>query len=207
MILITGISGAGKSTILEYFFKKYQNHLFLPTSNTTREPKERDKHSFKKYEYISEEIFKERINQDYFLEWEKVHSRYYGTPKECLKTANLQNKDILLDIDPKGAINLLKNQELYLDFKLKGFFIWRNFNPLLDDFKISDLTDSLKTNLLLRDRNSLDLEDLEERVKSSFLEYRMIKENKNLFTFIENDGVSDKAFIHINNLISPIFLE
>lgn len=150
IILLTGVSGAGKSTLLELLFKKYPDNLFIPKSSTTRGPKERDKVSFKKYEYLSKENFERKIKDHYFLEKEKVHNNYYGTPKDCLRAAYLSKKDLILDIDPQGAVNLLNQKILNYGFKPIGIFVWREIDPLVDH-KVSELIDSVERNIMARD--------------------------------------------------------
>lgn len=187
IIIITGVSCAGKSSLLGNVAEKFPN-LFRPTSLTTRALSERDKDSTKKYLHVSKKHFLDLTNQNHFLEFEKVHGNYYGTPKTCLMQAFHESKDIVLDIDPKGAVNLLQQNtlgyKLNYNFVPKGFFIWRKFHPL-DNFKPVDLIKSVEKNIRSREEG-IDDKSLRTRVTSALFEYKLVKKNAELFTFIEN---------------------
>lgn len=201
IILLTGVSGAGKSTLLELLFNKHKDRLLIPRSSTTREPKERDKNSFKRYEYLSKEEFGRKIKDNYFLESEIIHGNYYGTPKDCLRAAYLSKKDLILDIDPKGAVNLLNQKILNYGFKPVGIFVWRDINPLIDH-KVSELIDSVERNIMTRDGEVL---DLKERVRTAINEYLLVKKHQDLFHFIENDGKTNKHLEKMKYIYVPTF--
>jgi len=104
LIVVSGPSGAGKSTLIERFLKEDSQSSFS-VSYTTRQKR---KHEIdgKDYYFVNKGTFEEMIARDAFLEWENVHGYLYGTPKEeVLKTLNT-GKDIILDIDVKGAVNI-----------------------------------------------------------------------------------------------------
>ena len=104
LIVVSGPSGAGKSTLIERFLQEDAQSSFS-VSYTTRQKREHEIDG-KDYYFVSKETFEEMIGKDSFLEWENVHSYMYGTPKEeVLKTLNT-GKDIILDIDVKGALNI-----------------------------------------------------------------------------------------------------
>lgn len=104
LIVVSGPSGAGKSTLIERLLKEDARSSFS-VSYTTRQKREHEIDG-RDYYFVSKETFEEMITRDAFLEWENVHSYMYGTPKEeVLKTLNT-GKDIILDIDVKGALNI-----------------------------------------------------------------------------------------------------
>lgn len=104
LIVVSGPSGAGKSTLIERFLVEDAQSSFS-VSYTTRQKREHEING-RDYYFVSKETFEEMITRDAFLEWENVHSYMYGTPKEeVLKTLNT-GKDIILDIDVKGALNI-----------------------------------------------------------------------------------------------------
>jgi guanylate kinase len=106
LIVVSGPSGAGKSTFIERFLRE-DNQSNFSVSYTTRQKREHEIDG-KDYYFVKKETFEEMITRDAFLEWENVHSYMYGTPKEeVLKTLNT-GKDIILDIDVKGALNIQK---------------------------------------------------------------------------------------------------
>jgi guanylate kinase len=104
LIVVSGPSGAGKSTFIERFLRE-DNQSSFSVSYTTRQKREHEIDG-KDYYFVNKETFEEMITRDAFLEWENVHSYMYGTPKEeVLKTLNT-GKDIILDIDVRGALNI-----------------------------------------------------------------------------------------------------
>jgi guanylate kinase len=104
MIIISAPSGAGKSTLIKRLFKRMKN-LRFSISCTTRPPRPGERDG-REYFFITKEEFRKKIRRGEFAEWAKVHTSYYGTPKSCVKEVMDSGKDILLDIDVQGALNL-----------------------------------------------------------------------------------------------------
>ncbi len=104
LIVVSGPSGAGKSTLIERFLKEDAQSSFS-VSYTTRQKRGHEVNG-RDYHFVNKETFEDMIAGDGFLEWESVHGHMYGTPKdEVLKTLKI-GKDIILDIDVKGALNV-----------------------------------------------------------------------------------------------------
>lgn len=76
-------------------------------SCTTRRIRSGEKNG-KDYHFISQEAFQERIEKKEFAEWAKVHGEFYGTPKGFLDKALEEGRDVLLDLDVQGGLNLKK---------------------------------------------------------------------------------------------------
>jgi len=105
IIIITAPSGAGKSTITHYLINKYPA-LSFSISAATRNPRGLEKDGVDYY-FLSEETFKQKINEDAFLEWEMVYEgKYYGTLSSELDRIWAAGKVPMLDIDVKGAIHV-----------------------------------------------------------------------------------------------------
>lgn len=105
IIIITAPSGAGKSTITHYLINKYPA-LSFSISAATRNPRGSEKDGVDYY-FLSEETFKQKINEDAFLEWEMVYEgKYYGTLRSELDRIWADGKVPMLDIDVKGAIHV-----------------------------------------------------------------------------------------------------
>lgn len=105
IIIITAPSGAGKTSITKYLLNRIPG-LAFSVSAATRSPRGNEQHG-KDYYFISEEEFKNKIQNDEFVEWEMVYEgKYYGTLKsELNRIWNLKLVPVL-DIDVKGAIHV-----------------------------------------------------------------------------------------------------
>ena len=106
ILIISAPSGTGKSTLIKLLFKRLKG-LSFSISRTTRRPRKGERNG-REYFFVSEEVFKKGIKRGEFAEWAKVHDSYYGTPKSCMKKIIDSGRDVVLDIDVKGALNLHK---------------------------------------------------------------------------------------------------
>ncbi len=108
-IVISGISGSGKNTVINRLLGERGNLRCLEFSSaTTRPPRESDGEN-KTYVYMSVAEFEEGIKAGSFFEYENVHGNYYGTLLERLQyVVSHQELDFMRDIDVKGNRNLKK---------------------------------------------------------------------------------------------------
>lgn len=105
LIIITAPSGAGKTTIVKYLLEQIPT-LAFSVSATTRpiRPNETDGVD---YYFLSTEEFKNKIENHEFVEWEEVYpGRFYGTLKTEVKRLWDAGKQIIFDVDVKGALHL-----------------------------------------------------------------------------------------------------
>ncbi len=104
LIVVSGPSGAGKGTICKELLKN-NSKINVSVSTTTRLPRVGEKDGIN-YFFINKNKFENMINNDEFLEYAKVYDNYYGTPKEYV-IENMENgKDVLLEIDIVGALQV-----------------------------------------------------------------------------------------------------
>jgi guanylate kinase len=103
LIVLCGPSGVGKSTIANRL--KERQKVSYTVSATTREHRPGDEVG-KKYEHISTADFFRRLEQDAFLEYAHVHGAYYGTPKHPALDELEEGRDVLLEIDVQGALQV-----------------------------------------------------------------------------------------------------
>jgi len=105
-IIISAPSGTGKSTLCRKLIEDLPNACYS-VSVTTRNPR-RGEVEGKDYFFVSRNEFKEKIKRGELAEWALVHGHYYGTPKDFLERNLLKGKDVILDIDVRGAMKLKK---------------------------------------------------------------------------------------------------
>ena len=106
LIIISGPSGCGKGTLISEYLKRHDN-AWLSISCTSRAVRPGDVEN-ETYYFISEEEFKEKIDNDEFLEYNYYNGNYYGTPKEHIEEHLKNGKDVILEIDVNGAMNVKK---------------------------------------------------------------------------------------------------
>ena len=106
LIVISGPSGAGKGTIIMNVMERWPAAEFS-ISMTTREKREGEEEGVHYY-FATREQFEETIRSGGFLEWADVFGNYYGTPKDPVTERLAEGKDIILDIDVQGGMNVRK---------------------------------------------------------------------------------------------------
>ncbi|MGA3067943.1 MAG: guanylate kinase [Tepidisphaeraceae bacterium] len=103
LVVLCGPSGVGKSTIARLLAEKH--HLDYVVSATTRAKRPGDDQG-KTYQHISLSEFFHRLDGDEFLEYAQVYGDYYGTPKHPALDEMAHGKDVLLEIDVQGALQV-----------------------------------------------------------------------------------------------------
>lgn len=104
LYVISGSSGVGKGTVIKGFLER-NPEFSLSISHTTREKRAGEIEGVN-YFYVTKEEFKESIKNNEFLEWAKFSGNYYGTKKEFIKKCLNENKDIILEVDTQGALQV-----------------------------------------------------------------------------------------------------
>ena len=102
--IISGPSGVGKSTVLSALLEKRPN-LYFSVSATTRDPRPGELDGIH-YHFMDAESFRKWIAMDQFLEYAEYVGNFYGTPKRFVDEAMEQGKDVILDIEVQGAIQV-----------------------------------------------------------------------------------------------------
>lgn len=108
LIVISGPSGVGKSTVMKKVMARC-NNLHFSVSATTRpiRPGEVDG---KSYFFMDHSQFEELIKADALLEYAEYVGNFYGTPEAPLNEALKNGQDILLDIEVQGALNVKRRR-------------------------------------------------------------------------------------------------
>jgi len=104
LIVITAPSGAGKTTIVRELLKQKPDLVFS-VSATSRNKREREIEG-QDYYFISRSEFEQKVKQNEFVEYEEVHGNYYGTLKDEIGKYIKQGKDVIFDVDVKGALSI-----------------------------------------------------------------------------------------------------
>ncbi|HBT84714.1 MAG: guanylate kinase [Fermentimonas sp.] len=107
LIIISAPSGAGKSTLVRYLLTQDLNISFS-ISATSRKPRGEEKNGVEYY-FLSPGEFRERINNNEFLEYEEVYpDRYYGTLKSEVDRILEEGFNVIFDVDCIGGLNIKK---------------------------------------------------------------------------------------------------
>ncbi|MBP3924395.1 guanylate kinase [bacterium] len=106
LYVISGSSGVGKGTVLKGFMAKNPDFM-LSISCTTRKPREGEIDGVN-YFFLTREDFQDCIDNDKFLEWAEFAGNFYGTKKKYIKQCLEEGKNIILEIDTKGALQVKK---------------------------------------------------------------------------------------------------
>ena len=108
LFVISGPSGAGKGTIVNAVMDQADpSGTALSISMTTREPRPGEEDGVN-YFFVTKEEFRRQIEAGGFLEYAEVYDHYYGTPKSKVMEKLNQGKDVILEIDIQGALNVKK---------------------------------------------------------------------------------------------------
>lgn len=116
LLVISGLSAAGKGTIAKELLGRFDNYV-LSISATTRERRGQEVDG-KDYFFVSKDKFKEMIDKNELLEYAKYVDNYYGTPKKYVLDKLNEGKNVILEIEMQGA---LKVKEIYKDAVLVFF--------------------------------------------------------------------------------------
>lgn len=107
LIVISGPSGAGKGTICKDLLEKHKN-IHLSVSATTRQAREGEVDGVNYY-FLSKETFEQKVKENGFIEYANVHGNFYGTPKLNVEKMLEEGKDVILEIDIQGALQVKEN--------------------------------------------------------------------------------------------------
>jgi guanylate kinase len=175
-LVLSATSGAGKTTIAKELVRRNRN-MVISVSATTRPRRVHEKEG-KDYYFMKKEEFEENITLNNFIEYEQVHSWYYGTLKHVIESQTGEGKIVLFDIDVKGALSI------------KGIYP----NSILVFIKAPSLKELKRR---LRGRKSDSPEEIQMRLERLDYEYEQAKK----FDFIVINKDLEQTVIEIESLI------
>ena len=104
VLIVSGPSGSGKSTLVEKILEV--PGTLLSVSCTTRSPRKTESDG-KWYNFVTEGEFQQMVERGEFLEYAQVFGKnWYGTPRKWLEKALAERKDLVLEIDVQGALQV-----------------------------------------------------------------------------------------------------
>ena len=107
IIVLSGFSGAGKGTIMKHLLKKYPDAYHLSISATTRAPRQGEEDG-REYFFRTQEEFDAMIANNELLEYATFNGNSYGTPRSYVENLVEEGKDVILEIEIQGALQVKK---------------------------------------------------------------------------------------------------
>ena len=182
LIVVSGFAGSGKGTLMNELLKQFDNYA-LSISATTRKPRGQEVNG-REYFFKTTEEFEKMIAQDELIEYANYVGNYYGTPIDYVQKTMADGRDVFLEIEVQGALQVKKQVP-------EGIFIFLS-PPNLQE---------LKARIIGRGTDELNV--IEERMEKAVEELKMIRHYDYV---VENDTVENAAR-KIRNIIESEHLK
>lgn len=166
LIIISGPSGAGKGTVCKELMSMKLPELEVSVSATTRKPRTGELEGIS-YFFKEKVEFEQMINQNEFIEYAQVYDNFYGTPRSHVQDKLDNGKDVILEIDIQGAMQVKKNNP-------EGVFV----------FIMPPSFEELKNRIISRGTESQ--ADIIKRLHEAYKEVRL---SRNYDYIVINDNV------------------
>jgi len=106
LIVLSGPSGVGKDAVLNRM-RELNYPVYYVTTLTTR-PMRANEQDNREYHFITPEKFREMTENNQLLEWAEVYGNWYGVPRESVKQALEQGRNVMVKVDIQGAATIKK---------------------------------------------------------------------------------------------------
>lgn len=107
LIVVSGPSGVGKSTVREEYMKDASLNLTYSISMTTRKPRNGEQDGVD-YFFVTKKRFREAVKNGELLEHATFVNNYYGTPKAYVEKLREEGKNVILEIEIDGAMQVME---------------------------------------------------------------------------------------------------
>lgn len=176
IVVISGPSGVGKKTVWTPVINDPRLNLSFSVSMTTR-PKRVGEIEGKDYFFLTKPQFEEKIREHELLEYATFADNYYGTPKRFVDNLRDQGKNVFLEIEPQGGLQIIKMCEK------------NNDKDLLTIFIVPPSLDELKSRLIKRDTEPKEV--IEKRIEQAKWEIR--QKDSYQYVIVNKPGLQDEA--------------
>ncbi|MDO4415692.1 MAG: guanylate kinase [Erysipelotrichaceae bacterium] len=109
LIVMSGPSGVGKGTVIKEVMKDESLKLAFSISMTTREKREGEQEGVN-YFYVTREQFEQAVRDGKMLEYAEFVGNYYGTPLEYVEKLRNEGKNVLLEIEVQGCMQVQEKE-------------------------------------------------------------------------------------------------
>lgn len=106
LFIMSAPSGAGKTTLCKAILERFPDMRYS-VSFTTRNPRPGETEG-EDYHFIDRETFQQRLTDNLWAEWARVHDHFYGTSAVFIENALAEGRDVMLDVDVQGALQLME---------------------------------------------------------------------------------------------------
>ncbi|WP_069286342.1 guanylate kinase [Aerococcus urinaeequi] len=185
LVVLSGPSGVGKGTVRQALFETDTNHdqFYYSVSATTRQPRPGEEDG-KDYFFVSRDQFEGMIEDERLLEYAEYVGNYYGTPLQYVEEMTEQGKDVFLEIEVQGALQVKRRMP-------EGVFI----------FLAPPTMHELESRIVNRGTDAPDV--IEKRMKQAREELQLVTQYDYV---VENDNV-DSAVERIQTIINAEHLK
>lgn len=169
LVVLSGPSGVGKGTVRQALFATDhdEEQFFYSVSATTREPREGEVDG-KDYFFVSRSKFEQMIADEQLLEYAEYVGNYYGTPLAYIEEMTDQGKDVFLEIEVQGALQVKRRMP-------DGVFV----------FLAPPNLDELESRIINRGTDAPDV--IEKRMEQARKELQLMTQYDYI---VENDSVA-----------------
>ena len=184
LILFTGPSGVGKGTVRGPIMDDKDLKIAYSISMTTRKPRKGEKDGVD-YFFVTKKQFEDAIKKDKLLEHAIYADNYYGTPADYVHKLRSKGKNVFLEIEAQGGLQIIDYCKKHKDNKLLSIFIAPE--------SIADLKHRLEQ------RKTEDKETIKRRLKVA--KWEIAQSKKYQYVIVNKDGQSEKATKELRKII------